>query len=108
MLALKIDHAYPKPVILRDYLSTVYYGNGYYGLTAAAQGYFGTTPSRLSWAQASLLAGLVQAPSAYDPVRHWTAARERQHQVLARLVATGVMTSAQAEATYAAPLRLAG
>lgn len=108
VLALKIDHAYSKPVILRDYLSTVYYGNGYYGLGAAAQGYFGATPSQLSWAQASMLAGLVQAPSAFDPVQHWTSARERQHQVLARLVATGAMTGAQAEATYAAPLRLVG
>ena len=48
----------------------VYFGHGYYGLPAAAQGYFGVAPSQVTWAQASLVAGLVQAPSAFDPYRH--------------------------------------
>jgi len=51
------------------YLSAVYYGHGYYGIQAASRGYFGVAPDQLSWAQAALLAGAVQAPTALDPLR---------------------------------------
>jgi penicillin-binding protein 1A len=105
-VALKLDAAYHKGEILLMYLAVVYFGHGYYGLPAAAEGYFGTQPSALTWAQASLLAGLVQAPSAYDPIQHRDAARLRQRHVLNRLVATGVMTAAEADAAFAAPLHL--
>jgi len=64
------------------------------------------TPSQLSWAQASMLAGLVQAPSAYDPIDHLSAGRVRQRHVLNRLVATGVLSAVEADAAYAAPLGL--
>nr|WP_239028537.1 biosynthetic peptidoglycan transglycosylase [Pseudonocardia acidicola] len=106
VLGVKIDHTYSKQQILQDYLGIVYFGHGYYGLSAAAQGYFGVDPAELSWAQASVLAGLVQAPSAYDPVRHLDLAKLRQRHVLDRLVATGVLTPAAADATFAAPLGL--
>ncbi|MCR6494681.1 biosynthetic peptidoglycan transglycosylase [Cellulomonas sp. P24] len=105
-VALKLDVGYSKHEILRMYLASVYFGHGYYGLPAAARGYFGTTPAALTWAQASLLAGLVQAPSAYDPVVHLDAARLRQRHVLNRLVATGVLTRAEATGAFAAPLGL--
>jgi membrane peptidoglycan carboxypeptidase len=84
----------------------VYFGHGFYGLTAAATGYFGVSPAHLSWAQASMLAGLVQAPSAYDPIDHLSAGRLRQRHVLDRLVATQVLSTAQADAAFAAPLVL--
>ena len=51
------------------YLNAIYYGNGYWGC-AAARGYFHTVASRLTWAEAAMLAGLPQAPSAYDPIDH--------------------------------------
>jgi membrane peptidoglycan carboxypeptidase len=51
-----------------------------------------------------MIAGLVQAPSAYDPTAHYSLARERQRHVLNRLVDTGVFTKKQADAVYAAPL----
>jgi len=105
-VALKLDAGYSKSTILRMYLAVVYFGNGYYGLPAAALGYFGSEPGRLTWGQASMLAGLVQAPSAYDPVVHLEVARLRQRHVLNRLVATGVLTSAAAAAAFAAPLGL--
>lgn len=105
-VALKLDAAYSKGRILLMYLAVVYFGHGYYGLPAAAEGYFGAQPAALTWAQASLLAGLVQAPSAYDPIQHRDAARLRQRHVLNRLVATGVMTAAEADAAFAAPLQL--
>ncbi|GAC1610765.1 MAG: hypothetical protein NVS3B26_19390 [Mycobacteriales bacterium] len=105
-LSFKLEAAYSKAQILEMYLSAIYFGHGFYGLPAAAHGYFGVTPRRLSWSQASLLAGLVQAPTAYDPYRHPALARQRQEHVVGRLVATHVLTPAAAEAVLAAPWRL--
>jgi penicillin-binding protein 1A len=105
-LSLKLDTHYSKNDILRLYLADVYFGHGFYGLPAAAYGYFGVSPAQLSWAQASMLAGLVQAPSAYDPIDHLSTGRLRQRHVLNRLVATKVLSRAQADAAFAAPLGL--
>ena len=83
----------------------MYFGHGFYGLPAT-RGYFGVMSVQLSWAQASKLAGLVQAPSAYDPIDHLSTGRLRQQHVLDRLVATHALSAAQAEAAFAAPLGL--
>ena len=90
----------------RIYLSEVYLGHGFYGLAAASRGYFGVAPADLTWAQASVLAGLVQAPSAYDPYQHRALAKSRQRHVLDRLVATHTLTTQQADAAYRASLAL--
>ena len=105
-LALKLDAVYSKNDVLRMYLADVYFGHGLYGLPAAAHGYFGVAPAQLSWSQATLVAGLVQAPSAYDPLRYLSAGQQRQRHVLDRLVAIHVLSAAQADAAYAAPLGL--
>ncbi len=105
-LALKLDRRFTKAQVLEMYLSAVYFGHGFYGLPAAARGYFGRAPNQLSWAQASLLAGLVQAPSAYDPYAHRDLARRRQRHVLDRLVATQLLTRAQADAVFRQPWQL--
>jgi penicillin-binding protein 1A len=105
-LAVKLDAGYGKDDILRMYLNTVYFGHGYYGITSAATGYFGRAPGDLTWTQASMLAGLVQAPSLYDPYRNRTGARQRQRHVLDRLVATGHLTRAHADQVAADPLGL--
>jgi hypothetical protein len=104
VIAFKLDARYTKTQILAMYLDAAYYGDGAYGVTAAAERYFGLAPSQLSWAQASLIAGLVQAPSAYDPHHHLHAALTRREHVLDRLVATGVLTKAQARQVEQAPL----
>ena len=106
-LALKLDAHYSKDQVLQMYLSAVYFGHGFYGLPAAARGYFATAPADLSWAQASLVAGLVQAPSAYDPYAHLELAKQRQRHVLDQLVATGSLSTSQANTAFAAPLGLA-
>jgi len=105
-LSFKLEARYSKAHILEMYLSAVYFGHGYYGLPSAAHGYFGVEPSHLTWAQASMLAGLLQAPSAYEPHAHLARARHRQRHVLDRLVATHVLTATQADAAFAAPLHL--
>jgi len=100
-LALKLDQRYSKAQILQMYLNAIYYGHQAYGIAQASETYFHTTPDKLNWGQASLLAGLPQAPSAYDPLKHFDLARARQRHVLARLVATGVLSSTQAAQAWA-------
>ena len=108
VLGIKLDLTYSKAQILRWYADVAYFGHEYWGLASASCGYFGKPPARLSWAQASLLAGLVQAPTAYDPLAHYASARARQAHVLARLVATGTLSPAQASWAYRQPLHLVG
>ncbi len=105
-LGVKLSLQYSKQQILDMYLNAVYYGHGYWGDVAAARGYFGKSPYALDWAQAALVAGLPQAPSAYDPLEHLELAKERQRHVLDRLVVNDYLTAAQANAAYAQPLGL--
>lgn len=105
-LGIRLSLHYSKPQILNLYLNAVYFGNSYYGYVAAAHGYFGVTPQRLDWAQAALLAGLPQAPSAYDPLRHYALAKQRQEHVLDQLVVNHHLTPAEAAAAYRQPLGL--
>jgi membrane peptidoglycan carboxypeptidase len=88
------------------YLDTAYFGHGYYGVSAASAGYFGRPPADLDWQQAALLAGLVQAPTAYDPTVHPALALSRRAHVLGRLAATGYLTAGQASALAATSLGL--
>jgi len=107
LLGVKMDLSYPKAQILQMYADVAYFGHGYYGLGAASCGYFAQPPAKLSWGQAAMLAGLVQAPTADDPFAHLANARARQAHVLTRLIATGKLTTSQAAQAYQRPLRLA-
>ena len=107
-LGIKLDLAYPKWQILQMYADVAYFGHNYYGLAAASCGYFAVTPARLSWPEAAMLAGLVQAPSADDPIAHFAAARARESHVLGRLVATGHLSQSQAISFYRQPIDLVG
>jgi len=108
LLGVKLALSYPKAKILQMYSDVTYFGDGYYGLQAASCGYFGVAPAALTWPQAALLAGLVQAPSVYDPLAHSALAKAREAHVLGRLAATGTLTHAQAERAYRQPLHLTG
>ena len=103
-LAVKLSMSYSSRQILQMYADVTYFGNGEYGLAAASCGYFGVPPARLSWPQAALLAGLVQAPSADDPRQHPDRARQREAHVIGRLVAVRRLTQAQATAALAQPV----
>lgn len=103
-IAFKLDRNFTKHEILAMYLDAAYFGDGAYGITAASERYFGLPPGQLNWGQASLLAGLVQAPSAYDPHTHLSLALARRRHVLARLVAVGTMSAAQAALVAREPL----
>ncbi|GAC1655911.1 MAG: penicillin-binding protein 1A [Candidatus Dormibacteraceae bacterium] len=97
LLAYSLEHRYSKDQILAMYLNRVYYGHGAYGVGSAAKTYFGADhgAANLTVAQAAFLAGLLQAPSAYDPFLHYDRARVRQLYVLKGMVRTGAITETQ-------------
>ncbi|HEV7662496.1 MAG TPA: transglycosylase domain-containing protein, partial [Chloroflexota bacterium] len=108
-LAYEVDSHYSKDQILEMYLNRVYYGNQSYGVEAAAQGYFGKSAHDLSLAEASLIAGLVQSPSQYDPTRRDVqrtddgipiATKERQRYVLEQMARANMISEDQARAAY--------
>lgn len=103
-VAVQLDHALSKDEILTRYLNVVSFGNNVYGVQAAARTYFGTTADRLDVAQAALLAGMVQSPAAYDPVKHPQAATGRRDLVLSLMRDQGEITPDVAARAVASPL----
>ncbi|MEZ5234908.1 MAG: transglycosylase domain-containing protein [Acidimicrobiales bacterium] len=106
-LAWQLERTTSKELILELYLNTIYFGHGAYGVQAAAQTYFGVPVSQLDLAQAALLAGLIQSPSATDPYIAPEAAVERRNLVLTEMLDGGRITVAEELAAEAAPLQLA-
>ena len=105
-MAVKLNHMYSRPEILRMYAEIAYYGHGYYGLEAASCGYFGRPPDRLTLVQAATLAGVVNAPTYDDPLVYPRQARARLVHVIGRMAAVGYLTTAQETAALNAPLGL--
>jgi len=94
-LAIKLNRAWSKKKILATYLNQVYYGNLAYGIEAAAQTYFSKNAHQLSLPEAALLAGMPQAPSAYDPFNRTEIATGRRNQVLLAMLQEGTIDPAQ-------------
>jgi membrane peptidoglycan carboxypeptidase len=109
ILAMQVSNAYPgragKEKILEAYLNLIFYGNGSYGIKAAAANYFGITDlKQLTLSQAAFLAGIPQLPSAYDPYQSpegAVPAIARRNEVLRRMFEDGYITKAQREAAVA-------
>ena len=94
-IAVAIENTYTKDQILEMYLNSVYFGENSFGIEDAAKTYFGTTPDKLDLAQASMLIGVLPAPSVYSPISgNATYAKERQSTVLSRMVTNGYITAA--------------
>jgi penicillin-binding protein 1A len=119
-LAYRAEQKFGKEEILIRYLNSVYLGNGTYGVQAASKYYFGVPIKDLALdrasgrrspltelARAAMLAGIVSAPSAYNPVRNFKRAKERQFYALERMSANGFITPIDASRAYALPLALA-
>jgi penicillin-binding protein 1A len=104
LIAFWLEGRLTKDEILGRYLSNVYFGDNVYGLRAASLHYFYRQPERLTLSQASMLAGLVQAPSRLAPTKNPERAAKRAKLVLRAMVANGVITQAQANATPVARL----
>jgi 1A family penicillin-binding protein len=105
-LAMELTRRYSKDQILEMYMNEIAYGNRAYGIEAAAETYFGVPARDLTLAQASLLAGLPQAPSYYDPYTNLPAARDRQAYVLDQMVKTGFISQQQSDEAASADLKL--
>src|SRR5438874_3153296 len=97
IVARRIEQQFSKQQILEMYLNQIYLGNGYYGVEAAARGYFGKPANDLTPAQAAMLAALPKAPSNYDPRRFPDLALKRRNLVLGQMSKANVI-SANAEA----------
>jgi 1A family penicillin-binding protein len=106
-ITLKLGSIYTKTEIIHAYLNDVYFGQGAYGIGAASRVYFGHGARSLTLPEAALLAGLVTAPSYYDPYLHPGAAMARRNLVLQRMAALHYITPAAARRAEAAPLGLA-
>ncbi len=117
-LAYQLSRKWSKEKILAAYLNTIYFGNGAYGIEAAAQTYFGQEPAHRGcgtpdhqlcieqvqpW-EAALLAGIIQDPTGYDPATHPAAAKERRDVVLQQMYEQGYLTRAVYEQSVGQPL----
>jgi penicillin-binding protein 1A len=105
-LALKVEDEHTKEWILETYLNQVYFGNHAYGVEAAAQTYFSKSAGELDVPQAALLAGLPQAPSAWDPFKRPAEAVRRRNDVLKAMFSGGYINAQDYETAVQAPLRL--
>ena len=115
-LAYHVTRKWTKQRILRNYLNSIYFGNGAYGIESAARVYFGKQhggcgergadpcASLLEPHEAALLAGIVQSPSGYDPLEHPAAAKQRRDVVLDRMRAQGYITQVQHDQSVAEPV----
>ena len=105
MVATALESKYTKDEILRLYLNSIYYGHHATGVEAAAQVYFGKHAKDLTLGEASLLAGLPNGPTYFDPALHKDRALARQALVLDAMVNSGMITSTQAEQAKSEPLK---
>ena len=106
IIAFWLEGWLTKDEILSRYLSSVYFGDGVYGLRAAADHYFDRKPERLNLAQSAMLAGMVQAPSRLAPTKNLKMAQERSRLVLRTMEDTGAITEQRARTTkLARPVR---
>ncbi len=105
-LAYQLEKQWSKEKILDEYLNIIYFGEGAYGIEAAAQEYFGVHASGLTIDQAALLAGVAKSPSAYSPTRDAGASMARRDLVLNKMYQQHYITAAQLQTALAKPLKL--
>lgn len=106
ILAFRIENALSKERILELYLNEIYLGARSYGVAAASLNYFNKSLEELSIAEAAFLAGLPKAPSKYNPLRNYKAAKARRDWVITRMYEEGVITREEAIAAKAEPIEL--
>ena len=94
-VAKEIEDKFSKDQILEFYINNIYYANGYYGIEAAAQGYFGKSVNKLSISQLAFLAGIPKNPNGYDPVSNYNRAISRRDSVLTQIYAAGIISTSE-------------
>ena len=103
-LSRRIEEAYTKDEILTLYLNEVYFGNGFYGIESAAQGYFGKAAIELDIPESATLVGLIKRPNSYNPFTDIEAARTVRDHALQRARSVGKITPAQLDEALAKPV----
>ena len=106
ILAVWLETKFSKKEILALYLNRVYFGEGAYGIEAAAQRYFNKPASQLTVGEAALLAGMMKGPSRYSPISDTARAERRATVVLDEMVKTKAITPAQRDMAFAQPVRV--
>ncbi len=97
IIMLELEKAFSKEELFALYANMNYYGDGYWGIKDAAEGYYGASPSDLSLAQAAILAGIPNAPSLYQLSTGYEGARSRQEWVLHTMCNNGFISQEEAE-----------
>lgn len=96
-MAKKIESNYNKEEILELYVNYIYYGSGYYDIKSASLGYFDKEPQDLTEGESIMLAGIPNAPSVYNPKVSPRLARERQKQVIDKMIKYGKLSEGKAD-----------
>lgn len=105
-LSLATDTYVSKDEILENYINVIYYGNNVYGVENASQFYFGKSSAELTIEEATLLAGIPNAPNAYEPINHYDLAKKRQKKILKNLIDTNYITQKEADEIFDRPLQI--
>lgn len=104
VLALRVEQVFTKDEILEMYLNTIYWGHNNYGVETAAESYFQKSADELNLAEATMMAGLIQAPEQYSPFIDYAATKQRQATVLYRMEEIGWITAQTADRAIDEPL----
>ncbi|HSM93009.1 MAG TPA: transglycosylase domain-containing protein, partial [Anaeromyxobacteraceae bacterium] len=104
VLAPRLEQNLSKDDILYLYLNQIYFGHGRYGVEEASRFFFAKPVKQLTLGEAAMLAGVIQSPARWSPVRHPAGAKDRQRYVLERMAAEGFITAAQAAAEERRPI----
>ena len=96
-MAMEIEKNYDKDEILELYLNTSYFGDGYYTVKEASKGYFNKEPGEMTNYEAIMLAGIPNAPSVYAPTKNPELAKQRQKQVMEKMIKYGYLTEEKAQ-----------
>src|SRR5262245_23861329 len=105
-LAVQLEKEMTKEQILEHYLNEAYFGHRAYGIYAAAEVYFSETPAQLTMPQAAMLAGLVKAPTSFDPSQNMSAAMTRRNYVIDRMAQLEYITPQTASTLEKVPIKL--
>ena len=105
-IALELEKKYTKSQILEFYLNTIYYANGYYGIEAAARGYFGKSCQELSLGQLCFLCSIPNNPTLYNPLKNFDNTVKRKNRILDQMLDDGVITKVDYDEAYQEEIKL--
>lgn len=96
-MAIELENKYSKDDILEIYINTIYFGNGYYGIKQACEGYLNKESKDMNLAESTMMAGVPNAPSIYAPTENKELCKQRQNKVLRTMVENGYITKEEAD-----------